>query len=122
MKRSVAWSSLVPLCAVLLLGGCNKQGPEPPHVPVDDAAADGSVDGALPRAPLPEPPPLPEAAPNAVAVGSALGANGAVQSPKRAYAVADTVYASVPTAGRTPGDSVTVYWTHEDGGVDKEET
>lgn len=122
MRRPAAWS-LLPMCAVLLAAGCNKQGPEPPHVPIEqEAAGTGSQDGPAVRAPAPEPPPLPEAAPNAVAVGSALGANGAVQSPKRSYAVSDTVYASVPTAGHAPGDTVTVYWTHEDGGVDKDES
>lgn len=123
MKRPVAWSSLFPLCAVLLAAGCNKQGPVPPHVPIEDAAPAGDATGdTAARTPAPEPPPLPEAAPNAVAVGSSLGGNGAVQAPKRSYAVSETVYASVPTAGHAPGDTVTVYWTHEDGGVDKDES
>lgn len=122
MKRPVAWSPLLPLCAALLVAGCNKQGPEPPHVPIEEDAQAADAASDTRPVPAPEPPPLPEATPNAVAVGSALGSNGAVQAPKRSYAVADTVYASVPTAGHAPDDSVTVYWTHEDGGVDKEET
>lgn len=122
MRRPAAWS-LMPICAFLLATGCNKQGPEPPHVPSEQAAAGSdSIDGPADRPPPPEPPPLPEAAPNEVAVGSALGDNGAVQAPKRSYAVSDTVHASVPTAGHAPGDTVTVYWTHEDGGVDKDES
>ena len=36
--------------------------------------------------------------------------------------MSDTVYASVPTAGHAPGETVTVYWTHQDGGLDKEES
>lgn len=123
MKRPLAWPCLLPLVAALSLAACNKQGPEPPHVAAEDMEAvdDASVDGRLPRDPPPEPPPLPEASPNAVAVGSALGTNGAVQAPKRAYTLEDTVHASVPTAGLGADDVVTVYWTHSDGSVDKDE-
>lgn len=122
MKRSVAWSSLLPVVAVLLLAACNKQGPEAPYVAVDDAARvdPTSVDGRLPPIPAPAPR-LPEASPNAVAVGSAVGTNGAVQAPKQTYALGDTVHASVPTAGLGADDTVTVYWTHSDGSVDKDE-
>lgn len=124
MKRSAAWSSLLPLVAALALAACNKQGPEPPHVAEGDAAAvdDSAVDGRVPREPPPPPPPLPEASPNAVAVGSTLGSNGAVQAPKATYALTDTVYASVPTAGLDADATVTVYWTHADGSVDKDES
>ena len=122
MKRSVARSFLLPLVAGLLLAGCNKQGPEPPVVSAGDGAGAGAPAGeaASPR-PLPPAPPLPEASPNAVAVGSALGAEGAVQSPLQAYGQSATVYASVPTAGHDAGDTITVYWTHSDGMVDKQE-
>lgn len=124
MKRPPAWSSLLPLLAMLVLAACNKQGPEPPYVAEEDVQAvdDTAVEGRLPRDPPPEPPPLPEASPNAVAVGSALGDNGAVQAPKRTYAMADTVYASVPTGELGADDTVTVYWTHADGSVDKDES
>lgn len=123
MKRSIAWSSALSVVAVLLLAACNKQGPEAPYVAEDDVVPvdPTSVDGQMPRTPPPEPPPLPEASPNAVAVGSALGTNGAVQAPKPTYAPGDTVHASVPAAGLGASDTVTVYWTHADGGVDKDE-
>ena len=69
----------------------------------------------------PPPPPLPDASPNAVAVGSAVGANGAVTTQLASYAAGETVYASVPTAGHSPGDSVRIYWTNAKGLTDKEE-
>ncbi|HET8818181.1 MAG TPA: hypothetical protein VFM73_01385 [Xanthomonadaceae bacterium] len=120
MKRSVAWSFLLPLCAVLVAAGCNKQGPEPRVAQDTEAPAGQPGDGT--SAPVAEPPPLPEATPNAVAVGSELGANGAVQAPRPSYGLTDTVYASAPTAGHSPGDTVTVWWTHEDGIADKDES
>lgn len=126
MKRSATWSSLVPLvplCVVLAAAGCNKQGPEPPVV--QETADASATDGRTADEPAPvvqAPPPLPEAATNALAVGSALGGNGSVQAPRSTYALADTVYASMPTSGHSPGDTVTIWWTHEDGAVDKDES
>lgn len=119
MNRFATWSTLLSVGLLLALPACNKQGPESAADAVD-VEASGEAVVAEPEA-LPPPPPLPEASPNAVAVGSALAGNGAVQAPKAGYATSETVYASVPTSGRAQGDTVTVYWTHEDGKVDKQE-
>lgn len=58
---------------------------------------------------------------DAVAVGSAIAPSGAVAVPKAAFAVGDTVYVSVATAGRPQGAEVAVYWVGPDGSSVKEE-
>lgn len=55
-----------------------------------------------------------------VAVGSALGAEGAVANAKPAYAATDTVYASVPVGGYAAKD-VAIYWFASNGTSLKEE-
>ena len=62
-----------------------------------------------------------ELAAAAIAVGSAVAASGAVAAPKAVFAAGDTVYVSVPTAGRPPGAEVVVYWVGPDGSSVKEE-
>ena len=57
----------------------------------------------------------------AIAVGSAVAPNGAVAAPKAKFAAGDTVYVSVPTAGRPQGAEVLVYWMGKDGNSLKEE-
>lgn len=56
-----------------------------------------------------------------LAVGSAVGANGAVNAVKASYAIGDTIHASVPTKGHPPGAQVAIYWFYQDGSSKKDE-
>ena len=58
---------------------------------------------------------------DAVALGNAIGPNGAVSSGKAVYSIGDTVYASIPTGGHAAGSEALIYWTFQDGYSHKEE-
>lgn len=58
---------------------------------------------------------------DAVAVGKAVGPNGAVSAAKAVYSIDDTVHASIPTGGHAAGSEALIYWTFQDGSSHKEE-
>ena len=96
---------------LLSLAACNRQGPElPAAVDSTKNAADNAngVDTVV-------------VSPTAAFVGSALDENGDIATPQRDFAVADTVYVSVPSKGRRLGDRLEVFWFHQDGRSRKDE-
>lgn len=107
----------------LALTACSGAGDE---VHPDDAALLGDPAGATEaspatpeastaRAPAVQQVEAVQLANDAVAVGSALTADGAAAAPKPAYAMGDSVHASVPVGGYAPGTEVAVYWFSPDG-------
>lgn len=123
-------SPLVRLFAVALvvfpLGGCGEQ-----ETSVADAVQAPVADDVVVPSPGADTPPVPAeevgiqpvvVAPETIAVGSALTDDGEVQSAKPVYAVADTVYVSMPTAGHDPGETIQVYWSNAKGMTDKQES
>ena len=117
-------SARLALCAVLAavaLAACE----EKMDAPVADAGAPAAdAAGAAPAAPTPAPvdsaPVEPVAvAADAVRVGTALDAAGAATGAKPAYAMGDTVYASMSAKGRS--GTAKVYWTAPNGLSAKEE-
>jgi hypothetical protein len=108
---------------VVALAACNRQPPVAPVTPATTAADQAKAD----KAAKPVAPPPAQAAQeavtvaaDAVTVGSTVGADGAAATPKPAYALADTVYASASARGHS-GATARAYWTYQDGTSTHEE-
>ena len=115
------------LISVLALGlaACKKDEAKAP-LPISEAEAEQeAANEAYPALPV-EPPadavlPVTVAA-DAFNIGSALGTGNQATAAKPAYALGDTVYASLPAGRYRKGSTANVYWTYQDGLSQKEET
>lgn len=97
---------LTTTLAVLVLAGCNRQGPEVPRGVDDNKSVDDYGDGVQPVV----------VNPNAAKVGSAVDDQGAISTPATELSIGQTVYISVPTKyGRKTGDRLEIFWFHDDG-------
>jgi hypothetical protein len=112
----------VAVCAALT--ACKREAGSPAQ-----AEAPQPVIEELPRGQPPAPPMEPPedatqpvtVSADAVKVGSSLGPDQSAISPKSAYSVGDTVYASARAGNAPRGATAYVYWTYEDGISHKEE-
>ena len=109
----------------LSLGACKKDAEPAPAPVTEEQAAQEAANEAFP--PLPVEPPADAVLPVTVAadafkIGSTVGANSEAAMPKPAYAIGDTVYASLPARRYRKGSTANVYWTYQDGLSQKEET
>jgi predicted small lipoprotein YifL len=106
MAMNTSLRMLAAAAALLILAGCNRQGPEVPRAVDDNAAADGYGEGVQPVV----------VNPDAAKVGAAVDAQGAISEPASEFGVGQTVYISVPTKfGRKAGDRLEIFWFHDDG-------
>ena len=96
--------------ALLLVAGCNRQGPELP-TGVEQDSADSDINGVGTYI----------IDPNAAFVGSAVDAAGEIATPAREFSPGQTVYISVPSKGRKLGSELEIFWFHADGISRKEE-
>lgn len=97
---------LATALTLLLVAGCNRQGPEVPRAVDDNKSVDDYGDGIQSVV----------VDPNAAKVGSAVDDSGAITTPAQEFAVDQTIYISVPTRyGRKVGDRLEVFWFHDDG-------
>ncbi|HEX7111415.1 MAG TPA: hypothetical protein VF216_03150 [Mizugakiibacter sp.] len=95
------------LVAALALGACGKQQEQaPPAAPAAQATA--------PAAPAPMPAVMPVRV-VAVDLGSAIGADMKITTPKTTFAPGDTIYASVSTEGSAPSAKLHAKWSYQDG-------
>ena len=103
--------SLAVLC--LVLGACNRQGPDVPKGVDDNRTLQDPGDGV-------------EAVvvnPDAAHVGSAVDGAGEIVEPATRFDVGQTVYISVPTKfGLRDGQRLEVFWFHDDGHSRKDDT
>ena len=91
---------------LLVVAGCNRQGPEVPRAVDDNKSADDYGDGVQSVV----------VNPNAAKVGSAIDDRGQISTPAQEFTVGQTIFISVPTQyGRKVGDRLEVFWFHEDG-------
>ena len=121
--RHPACLAVVLAVGLAVLAGCAEEEPDPYAVPSEqDDARRAAADGAA-STPAPAPAPEEAVAPvtvsaDRVAMGSALGADGTVSIPATTFKLDDTVHVSFPASGA----SARVYWTHDDGMTDKQES
>ena len=110
-RTRISQALLVALLGTVAIVGCKKK-EEPAPVSTTPPAA----------TPAPAPAPAPATAATAqvtsVDLGSAVGADGKVGTPKTTFAPKDTIYASIGTTTSDPAASVpgklSVKWTHVD--------
>lgn len=117
---------MIATLLALSLGACRGQSDADADLAEVDAAMGEQSTTAAPAAAGPAAPAVPvvqavQLVENAIAVGSALAPSGAVAAAKPVYATSDTVYVSVPTAGRPAGAEVKIFWFGPSGTAVKEE-
>lgn len=112
---------LATALAAALLAGCGSADEETvaPKVPRRTAQSENGIYKDPARDPLGAIPVTVSA--DALTLGTAVGPNGAVTAKTNEFALADTVHATFPLAGRPPGAKVTVFWTYQDGRSHHEE-
>ena len=97
---------LATALVLLMAAGCNRQGPEVPRGVDDNKTVEDYGEGVQSVV----------VNPNAAKVGSAVDEQGAISTPAHEFAAGQTIYISVPTQfGRKIGESLEVFWFHEDG-------
>ncbi len=121
--RKLTSTLLISLLAVGLVA-CKKDKAEAPAPINAEQAEQEAANQAYPA--LPEEPPADAVLPVTVAadaftIGSALGTGNQATAAKPAYALGDTVYASLPAGRYRKGSTANVYWTYQDGLSQKEE-
>lgn len=103
---------LATATALLILAGCNRQGPEMPRGVDDNKSVDDFDDGVQSVM----------VNPDAAKVGSAVDQQGAISAPASEFTVGQTIFISVPTKyGRKAGDRLEIFWFHDDGRSRKDE-
>lgn len=103
---------LATALTLLLVAGCNRQGPEVPRAVDDNKSVEEYGEGVQPVV----------VDPNAAKVGAAVDDRGEISTPAQEFEVGQTVYISVPTKyGRKVGDRLEIFWFHDDGLSRKDE-
>ena len=101
------------VACMLVLGACNRQGPDVPKGVDDNTSVDDYGDGINPVA----------VSPDAAKVGSEADDMGDIPTEVREFDVGQTIYISVPTKfGRKVGDRLEIFWFHDDGRSRKDDT
>ena len=97
---------LATALVLLMAAGCNRQGPEVPRGVDDNKTVEDYGEGVQSVV----------VNPNAAKGGSAVDDQGAISTPAHEFAAGQPIYISVPTQfGRKSGESLEVFWFHEDG-------
>lgn len=104
---------LIPAVLCLALAACNRQGPEVPKGVDDNRTLQDHGDGVEAVVVNPE----------AAHVGSAVDEAGDILEPATRFDVGQTIYISVPTKfGLRDGQTLEVFWFHDDGRSRKDDT